>query len=539
MFPIKTTPTRPLWFWAFLLLLVLVPLPFGSNRPWASDLLGVLSGLLLLAALIANPVAVAVPGKPPRARLLFAAGGFALIVLWSFVQTLSITPESWHHPIWAETGRFLGNDRRAISLSPDLFFETLVRFLIPPAFFILAFEAGRARENAKLIVKILAYAGVAYAFYGLVAQASGGEAILWYKKWAYQGFLTSTFVNKNSYAAYAGLGLLCAIVFVRDRLNHVRVKDGVLARHAGFVAFLAALELRDYIVFLSPAFLLAALALTGSRAGVASSLFGVAILFLCMAVFDRWSLRRWAVFVSAVLFAFAFFAVLGGDALFLRLEGGRLGEDSATRLAAYQLTRQAIADNPWFGFGLGSFDHAFRLYRDSSLPLWFHHAHNDYLEMAMDLGLPAAAVLFISIMLMVGCCFEGVLRRKRDAIYPALGVAASALIGAHVLVDFSLHIPAIAASYACLLGVGVAQSFSSRGEKKPAQSLSFRPASSLPKRVPAPAPVKKETASPPKRPEEKPFEKKESDPLSERAPVDPLVPNKPSPHSRRKRKKKN
>lgn len=481
---VKISSARPAWFWSFLLLLVLIPLPFGANRLWASDLLGALSGCLLFAMLLMPMPDL--PGKPPRLRLFAAGAGFTLVTLWEFAQTLSFTPEAWHHPLWADAARLLGVSGGAISLAPDLFPETLVRFLAPPAIFLLAFHAARDRDNAKLIVRALAVAGVFYALYGLLAQAAGGDSILWYKKWAYQGFLTSTFVNKNSYAAYAGLGLLCSIVFVRDRIRHLRVKDPVLAQRSYFAALFASLSLADYAVLLSPAVFLAALALTGSRAGVASTFCGVIVLFLALAIFKRWSFKKWAILVGAILLLFVLFVGLGGDALLTRLENQRLGEDSATRLAAYALTKQAVADNPWFGFGLGSFDHAFRLYRDSTLPVWFHHAHNDYLEMMMDLGVPAAFLLFLSIGLMVSCCVEGVFRRKRDAIYPALAVAASALIGTHVMVDFSLHIPAIAATYAALLGLGVAQSFSSREEKKQAQNLAFRPAP--PQKKPAPLP---------------------------------------------------
>jgi hypothetical protein len=59
-------------------------------------------------------------------------------------------------------------------------------------------------------------------------------------------------------------------------------------------------------------------------------------------------------------------------------------------------------------------------------------------------------------------CLKGVRRRHRDWAYPALGVAASVLTGVHALFDFSLQIPAVAILYACILGIGCAQSSSSR-----------------------------------------------------------------------------
>jgi len=52
--------------------------------------------------------------------------------------------------------------------------------------------------------------------------------------------------------------------------------------------------------------------------------------------------------------------------------------------------------------------------------------------------------------------------RGRDWVYPATGVAATLLVGIHSFFDFSLQMPAVAITYACILGVACAQSYSSR-----------------------------------------------------------------------------
>ncbi len=462
MFSRIALPTRPYWFWGFLALLVLLPLPFGGNRPWASDLSGVICGVLLIAMLWTREGAPPRPGTPPRKRLVFCMAGITLLIFWMFVQTVSWTPDAWHHPLWSEAAALLGSIRGAISVDPGAFPEALVRFLSAVAVFILAFQSGRDRDDAKMILHALAYAGFAYALYGLIVQSTGSETILWYKKWAYQGFLTSTFVNKNSYAAYAGLGLLCSLYVVRERFKRVTAKDLALAKKSRLAALFVSLSAWDFAVLFMPVVILGALALTGSRAGAASALLGVFTLFLAFAIARRWSAKKWFILAGTIGVVFVLFVNMGGDALMTRLQDEKLGEDQSTRLAAYALVRQAISDNPVFGFGLGTFDGAFRLYRDASLPLWFHHAHNDYLEMMMDLGVPAALLLFVCLAVPASCCVVGVWKRKRDAMIPAIAVAATVLIGSHVLVDFSLHIPAIAATYAALLGVGVAQSFSSQ-----------------------------------------------------------------------------
>jgi hypothetical protein len=59
-------------------------------------------------------------------------------------------------------------------------------------------------------------------------------------------------------------------------------------------------------------------------------------------------------------------------------------------------------------------------------------------------------------------CLKGVRRRHRDWAFPAIGVAASVLVGVHALLDFSLQIPAVAILYAGIMGIGCAQASSSR-----------------------------------------------------------------------------
>jgi hypothetical protein len=108
--------------------------------------------------------------------------------------------------------------------------------------------------------------------------------------------------------------------------------------------------------------------------------------------------------------------------------------------------------------GFGTFDQAFPAYQDGSLSGIFDRTHNDYLEAAFELGIPAAAFLIAAIFYLgVQCCL-GVLRRRRNAAYPALGAAATALVAVHSLADFSLQMPAVTATFAFLLGLGYAQS---------------------------------------------------------------------------------
>ena len=92
-------------------------------------------------------------------------------------------------------------------------------------------------------------------------------------------------------------------------------------------------------------------------------------------------------------------------------------------------------------------------------------AHNTYLELAVELGLPASLILIAIPAWITYRCWRGQAERHRDALYPAVAVAASVLVGVHSLFDFSLQIPAVAAVYAMLLGGGFAQSWPTRDHR--------------------------------------------------------------------------
>jgi O-antigen ligase len=144
--------------------------------------------------------------------------------------------------------------------------------------------------------------------------------------------------------------------------------------------------------------------------------------------------------------------------------------ESETRDEVYRLTLGAIKDNAWLGIGYGAFEQGFRLYKDASIAaLRYDKAHNAYLENMFELGIPAAFMLFAAVFNVAWICLKGVFRRHRQWVYPATGFAASVLVATHSCVDYSIQIPAVAITYALLLGASCAQAFSSRSRATESQ----------------------------------------------------------------------
>jgi O-antigen ligase len=118
-------------------------------------------------------------------------------------------------------------------------------------------------------------------------------------------------------------------------------------------------------------------------------------------------------------------------------------------------------DHLWLGTGLGTFVWSFPPYRDAQMSIigiW-DRAHNTWLELASDLGLPLAGIILAGWMVMIFILYRGTRIRRRDLALPAAGLSIALLSGLHSLIDFSLQIPGFAITAFALIGAGLAQSF--------------------------------------------------------------------------------
>src|SRR5262249_31595794 len=140
---------------------------------------------------------------------------FLAVIAWASLQAVLPVPPQWASPLWPMTGVALGRlVHPAISLDPHGTLTGVARCLTYAGVFWVALQLACERAFADRAIRWIAVAGFVYAAYGIAMHVLGIERILWIPKWAYQGFLTSTFVNRNSYATYAALGFFCALALL-------------------------------------------------------------------------------------------------------------------------------------------------------------------------------------------------------------------------------------------------------------------------------------------------------------------------------------
>lgn len=466
---------KPL-FWGFALAVALAPLPFGGNQPWAWSVIALVLGALAclwgLAALFDRSLVTL-----GTSRTLPYAAAFLVLAFWLALQAGNLLPRALQHPAWQEMRDTLGVDvAGSLSLAPDRAWTALMRLLSYAAAFWLALHLLRRRGLADRFLWLLVVAGVGYAVYGLIVHLGDLREILWIDKYSYWESLTSVFINRNSYAAYAGVGLVVTVGLLLEQLRRV-----VLPQHLGWrgrlVYFLDHLGFAIWLLAAAFLVLLAALLLTGSRGGMLAALAGLLAVVFTVGGGGR---KRLALAVVVLLGLGGFVAVQSGSLLEQRLGVVGHEEDGFTdsRLALYGLTLEGIALRPLAGSGLGSFPAIYMELRDADSgvePLNQVRVHDSYLEIALEAGVPAALLLFGTLGTILVLQLRSLSRPGVERRFPGIAAAVTLLLAVHSLVDFPVQMPGIAVTFAAFAGLGLAQSFPHSRPAKSPEAAAERP----------------------------------------------------------------
>jgi O-antigen ligase len=449
-------------FWAFVAGLAWAPFWFGSNDLIAWGINAVLfPGLAIIyevSILIRgerHPMSIKQVGIP--------AALFVAVMLWIGFQNATWTPSFLHHPIWGMAADALDRPvAGSISVNRDLTTLALLRLVTAASVFWMAVQLCRDASRAIRLLYCIAIIGAIYAGYGLISRALTPGYVLWVKTSAQHGYGSSTFINRNSFAAYAGMGLvvICGLILRLYRHEFKSVGGSVRFRIATFIEVTGQ---KAAALFGCALVILVALLLTQSRAGTLSTALGLFVLgSLTLKSRTRGSVeQRGAIIIlGALLLGVTVLAF--GDLLVGRItqQGGFYDYG---RMAVYTIATRSILDAPLLGYGYGTFADVFPMFRDQSVSTFnkWDVAHSTYLEAFQGLGLVFGLMLVACVVLLVLACVKGAMTRRENETIPCVAASAAFLVGIHSLVDFSLQIQAIAITFMALLGAGVAQSQSS------------------------------------------------------------------------------
>lgn len=445
--------------------LVLLPMPFGGWSLWASSLLSIAVG----AALAVLGVILALGRATLRVPLrLYAVplAMFAAVLLWALLQAVSWTPAALHHPLWTAAALALSLSKGAlgtplagaISLDPAATGRIALELATYGAVFFLALQTAASATRAQLLLRAAVLAGTAYAVYGLFLYFTHSDAILWFQKQVYLNNVTATFENRNNFATFAGMSTIAALGLFLNELGKLAGADEFASRSWLIKTEYLWKKAWPYLVALG--LLATALLLSQSRAGMVTTLIGIAVLLVALKPAKELRHVKFAWLFAAVAAALLVVILFSGQNTLARFDVRIIGEEA--RFPAWLAALDTLRAHPFIGQGLGAFEPAFRVFRSFAVDGRFMEAHSDVLENMVELGIPAAVLLDAVLVLLFSACFLGARARRRNAYLPAIGAAVTAQVGLHAFVDFSTQVPAVVVCFAVMLAVGFAQSFRER-----------------------------------------------------------------------------
>ncbi len=420
-------------------LVSLAPIPLGSNRPslWA------ITDTLVFAVFFAQTL-MRVFDKDERSRFLpnnrVLLVLFAFIALWHVVQILplgSILPGP-------ESG--IGGYGQTISLVPGQTVLMLLNFLAYGVVFILAFQIGQRPGRAHRLYTWTGYMIGAFGLYALYNYAVGDNALLGFSREFYIKDAAGTFINRNNFATFLGLGLVLNTGLVADAIFGA-LKEG---RRPQVMTALVHAAIG--------ALLLAGLLATHSRMGLFASVIGAVVVLALFAIRSGSGARIKVSGVVLVLIGVAAIALLYGQGVLERLGSSQSSLDVRTDLYAQVL--ELVSLRPLLGFGAGAFEAAFPLvhHLPVSPDLLWDKAHNTYLALFAELGVPMGFLAIAIIALLIGRFISALKVDGVARLGAAISLGTIVQVGLHSLVDFSLEIHAVALLLAFLLGLGRAVS---------------------------------------------------------------------------------
>ena len=373
--------------------------------------------------------------------------------LWVIVQTLPLpagllgllSPQSLDIHSMTQSYPSLSLDVHATRQSA---LKTLCYLLL----FCLTLLLINDKHRIKLLAQVIVLGGVFQASYGALMTLSGLEYGFFIEKEAYRGVATGTFINRNHLAGYlemclaVGVGLMLAELSTRAAADWRDSARRLLRTLLGSKA----------LVRLALVVMVIGLVLTHSRMGNTAFFVSLTAVggFYLLAV--RSITRNTMIFFGSLLVIdlLVIGNFFGIEEVVERLQ--QTSVEGEARVDVFRDSLSIVRDYPLTGTGAGSFYSTYPMYDSGNTGFGFYrHTHNDYLQFASELGLPAFALLGFGVLASLWAAIRAQLTR-RDRLLQGMGFAATMGIVAlliHSAVDFNLQIPANAAMFIILMAL--------------------------------------------------------------------------------------
>ena len=392
---------------------------------------------LLGIALMAFVATAAIDGdlESPRTAVIYALISCALLVV--LLQLIPLPADMWTRlpgrSALAEGYTAIGYPTPALPISETPYVSVTTLFAAIPALATFS-VTGKLRVAPRAIALAIVLGMVLGIVVGALQVAGGPNSWAYFYRITNRGGAVGFFANANHMATLLLVGIPMAAALVASSKADQR---SVPARYAiGGALFLM---------------ILVGIALNGS---LASFVLVFPVLLASASIVPtgrKW--HRLALPVSIV-------AIIAGVGLLTTnpiptsaIEAGA-STSVTSRAEIWATTTKAVAATFPIGTGLGSFAQVYRQFENPAdiTKEYVNHAHNDYLEIVLELG-AAGALLGIVFLLWWGIVAVRIWRSPLSTPFARAATIATAAILAHSVVDFPLRTAAISTIFAALIAL--------------------------------------------------------------------------------------
>lgn len=452
-------------FGCILIALLWVPVPLGSNRPvawfaWEAGVYGLLAfwtfGLVLGG------------GRPGYSRS--SARVLGVFSVWLGLILLQSLPIPGNlvailnpvvHALQVNLGLISVAATSTLSVDPGNSYNEFLKYGSYVAIFGLVLATVTTRKRMLAAIGVVIAAGALESLFGVYAYFA--DYVIFPESGTDAEIRTGTFVNGNHFANLltmslgVTLGMLTAVVNSQAR-----------GRGLTFTAYTRSGKAFTLLLLAAAAVLAAGLVVSGSRPPFVFLAVSFAVI---LAV--GWSgnhSRTGELALLPLMIAGLLVVVVGMalDGAFTRLLDGDPGQSERVLQNAWGLKLLSVV---WIaGVGAGNYQWMFPMFRGDDLRfVTYDHAHNDYLQTAIEQGIPVTAVLGLAVLLMLRELRRGYRHRRNPLIR---GVILGCLMSTgfmllHALIEFNFRIPANAAYFFAISGIGIAACRIERGVRRP------------------------------------------------------------------------
>jgi hypothetical protein len=368
----------------------------------------------------------------PALFLLALLGGAAALLL---IELVPLPPFLWRllpgHGSAADGFELLGVGLPwlPLSLSPDNSLAALAA-MVPPLAMVLLIYASSGYGRLFSVYVLLAVA-ISAIFLGIFQKMQGPDSPYYLYEITNRGGVVGFFANRNHLATLLLMTMpfIGALAVSPKRKAQADTKVGRLMI-TGCSAILVAVGV--VVVKSAAGWLL-----------LPAALFGMAAVFLRG---EQGAVPRAVLQIGVVVGLVCTVAAVVAPIKLNDLGEKLSGIDPHMRNQSIRTTASAALDYLPFGSGGGTFQRIFPNYEDveqASLE-YLNHAHNDYVEIALEHGLPGIVLVGAGIAFWLGQAGRLWRRNGGDALARA-GFAAVGILVAHSLVDYPARTAAIAA----------------------------------------------------------------------------------------------